>query len=141
MCRSSRLLTTTTILLSLLAIGCAGQGTPGNPIAIPLQSNGYAVDDGCWVDDGGSSYYVVSGPRPRHLFFSDLKEAHGGGIAIRAYVFTDQADLEASMEDSATCVGTVGNSLGVEMIEDYGDDGISDLAWALMNSPEFLFIQ
>ncbi|MDF1655977.1 MAG: DUF1549 domain-containing protein [Verrucomicrobiales bacterium] len=32
-------------------------------------------------------------------------------------------------------------SLGTEMIEDFGDDGISDLAWALMNSPEFLFIQ
>ncbi|MAB76690.1 MAG: hypothetical protein CMO47_09570 [Verrucomicrobiales bacterium] len=31
--------------------------------------------------------------------------------------------------------------LGMGMIEDYGDNGISDLAWALMNSPEFLYIQ
>lgn len=31
--------------------------------------------------------------------------------------------------------------LGVSMMEDYGDEGISDLAWALMNSPEFLYIQ
>ena len=32
--------------------------------------------------------------------------------------------------------------IGRGMMEDYGeDDGISDLTWALMNSPEFLFIQ
>ena len=32
-------------------------------------------------------------------------------------------------------------SLGMKMMEDYGDDGIRDLGWALINSPEFLFIQ
>ena len=31
--------------------------------------------------------------------------------------------------------------LGTGMIEDFGDEGISDRAWSLMNSPEFLYIQ
>ena len=30
---------------------------------------------------------------------------------------------------------------GVDMMETYGEDGIRDLAWALLNTPEFLFIQ
>lgn len=31
--------------------------------------------------------------------------------------------------------------LGMKMMDDFGDDGISDLAWALINCPEFLFVQ
>ena len=32
-------------------------------------------------------------------------------------------------------------SKGVKFIEEYGDDGIRDLAWVLLNTPEFLFVQ
>ncbi|MEM0970926.1 MAG: DUF1553 domain-containing protein, partial [Verrucomicrobiota bacterium] len=32
-------------------------------------------------------------------------------------------------------------SMGVNLLNDYGNDGVRDLAWALLNSPEFLFIQ
>ena len=32
-------------------------------------------------------------------------------------------------------------TIGLEMLEKDGDDGIKDLGWALINSPEFLFIQ
>ncbi|MEM6916006.1 MAG: DUF1553 domain-containing protein, partial [Verrucomicrobiota bacterium] len=30
---------------------------------------------------------------------------------------------------------------GVAIMEEYGDEGVRDLAWALLNTPEFLFIQ
>lgn len=30
---------------------------------------------------------------------------------------------------------------GMKLLADYGDDGIRDLGWALMNTPEFLYIQ
>ncbi len=32
-------------------------------------------------------------------------------------------------------------TIGLEMLEKDGDDGIKDLGWALINSPEFLFVQ
>ena len=32
-------------------------------------------------------------------------------------------------------------NIGVKIIDEYGDDGVRDLVWALINSPEFLFIQ
>lgn len=32
-------------------------------------------------------------------------------------------------------------SKGVAFIQEYGDDGIRDLAWVLLNTPEFLFVQ
>lgn len=62
---------------------------------------------------------------------SDLEELDGPDDKVRGVFFTllnrfpDKEELD----------------LGVGMMEDYGDDGISDLAWALMNSPEFLYIQ
>ncbi|NNE92078.1 MAG: DUF1549 domain-containing protein [Verrucomicrobiales bacterium] len=31
--------------------------------------------------------------------------------------------------------------IGLELMEEYGDAGLSDLGWALINSPEFLYIQ
>jgi len=61
----------------------------------------------------------------------DLEELDGPADKVRGVFFTM---LSRFPDDEEL-------SLGVEMIEDYGDDGISDLAWALMNSPEFLFIQ
>lgn len=30
---------------------------------------------------------------------------------------------------------------GVAIMEEYGDDGVRDLAWVLLNTPEFLFVQ
>jgi hypothetical protein len=62
---------------------------------------------------------------------SDLEELDGPDDKVRGVFFTLLNRFPTKEE----------LDLGVGMIEDFGDEGISDLAWALMNSPEFLFIQ
>jgi len=61
----------------------------------------------------------------------DLEELDGPGDKVRGVFFTL---LNRYPDDEEL-------KIGMSMIEDYGDDGISDLAWSLMNSPEFLYIQ
>ena len=61
----------------------------------------------------------------------DLEEFDGPDDKVRGVFFTLLNRFPSDDE----------LKLGMSMIEDYGDNGISDLAWALMNSPEFLFIQ
>ncbi len=61
----------------------------------------------------------------------DLEELDGPDDKVRGVFFTL---LNRFPNDEEL-------QLGMGMVEDYGDEGISDLAWALMNSPEFLFIQ
>lgn len=61
----------------------------------------------------------------------DLEELDGPDDKVRGVFFTLLNRFPSSDE----------LQLGISMIEDHGDEGISDLAWALMNSPEFLFIQ
>jgi len=62
---------------------------------------------------------------------SDLEELDGPDDKVRGVFFTLLNRFPSKDE----------LGFGVSMIEDYGDDGISDLAWSLMNSPEFLYIQ
>ena len=62
---------------------------------------------------------------------SDLEELDGPDDKVRGVFFTLLNRFPTKEE----------LDLGVGMIEDFGDEGISDLAWALMNSPECLFIQ
>jgi len=62
---------------------------------------------------------------------SDLEELDGPDDKVRGVFFTL---LNRFPNDEEL-------KLGMSMVDDYGDDGISDLAWALMNSPEFLYIQ
>ncbi|MEM7698068.1 MAG: DUF1549 domain-containing protein [Verrucomicrobiota bacterium] len=61
----------------------------------------------------------------------DLEEYDGPDDKVRGTFFTllNRFPTQDELE------------VGMSMIEDFGDEGISDLAWALMNSPEFLFIQ
>ncbi len=62
---------------------------------------------------------------------SDLEELDGPDDKVRGVFFTLLNRFPSDEE----------LKMGTGMMEDFGDDGISDLAWALMNSPEFLFIQ
>jgi len=62
---------------------------------------------------------------------TDLEELDGPDDKVRGVFFTLLSRFPTDEE----------LKMGMGMIEDFGDDGISDLAWALMNSPEFLYIQ
>ncbi|NRB73136.1 MAG: DUF1549 domain-containing protein [Verrucomicrobiales bacterium] len=62
---------------------------------------------------------------------SDLEDLDGPDDKVRGVFFTL---LNRFPNDEEL-------KLGMGMVEDFGDEGISDLAWALMNSPEFLYIQ
>ncbi len=61
----------------------------------------------------------------------DLEELDAPEDKVRAVYFTMLSRFPTDEEQS----------MGVDILDEYGDDGIRDLAWALMNSPEFLFIQ
>ncbi len=62
---------------------------------------------------------------------SDLESLDGPDDKVRGVFFTLLNRFPSKDE----------LDLGIGMLEDFGDEGISDLAWALMNSPEFLYIQ
>lgn len=62
---------------------------------------------------------------------ADLEELDGPDDKVRGVFFTLLNRYPSKDE----------LDLGTGMIEDFGDEGISDLAWSLMNSPEFLYIQ
>ncbi|MEM1295470.1 MAG: DUF1549 domain-containing protein [Verrucomicrobiota bacterium] len=61
----------------------------------------------------------------------DLEDLDAPEDKVRAVYFTMLSRFPTDDEQS----------MGVDILDEYGDDGIRDLAWALMNSPEFLFIQ
>lgn len=61
----------------------------------------------------------------------DLEDLDAPEDKVRAVYFTMLSRFPSDEEQS----------MGVDILDEYGDDGIRDLAWALMNSPEFLFIQ
>ncbi len=62
---------------------------------------------------------------------NDLEELDAPEDKVRAVYFTMLSRFPSDEEQA----------MGVDILDEYGDDGIRDLAWALMNSPEFLFIQ
>ena len=61
----------------------------------------------------------------------DLREMDAPDDKVRAVFFTMLSRYPIKSELDK----------GVDILEEYGDDGIRDLAWILLNTPEFLFIQ
>ncbi len=62
---------------------------------------------------------------------NDLSELDGPDDKVRGVFFTLLSRYPTDDE----------MKIGLDMLEKDGDDGIKDLGWALINSPEFLFIQ
>lgn len=77
----------------------------------------------------GSITERLTGPSSKVV--EDLKSLDAEEDKVRGVFFTILSRFPSDDE-----LGT-----GVEMLDSYGDEGICDLAWALINSPEFLFIQ
>jgi hypothetical protein len=61
----------------------------------------------------------------------DLEEFDGPDDKVRGVFFTMLSRYPTETELKK----------GLAILEDYGDDGIRDLAWVLLNTPEFLFVQ
>jgi hypothetical protein len=61
----------------------------------------------------------------------DLQEMDGPDDKVRGVFFTMLCRYPTDAELKK----------GLSILEDYGDDGVRDLAWALLNTPEFLFVQ
>ena len=102
-------------------------GMTADQKAFPLQGNRYDFkqhgQSGAWVSD------LL--PHTSKIV-DDLGDLDGPDDKIRGVFFTILNRFPSDDEIK----------IGREMMEDFGeDDGISDLTWALMNSPEFLFIQ
>jgi len=68
---------------------------------------------------------------PTSKVVEDLKGLDAEEDKVRGVFFTMLSRFPSDDEQA----------MGVELLDTYGDEGICDLAWALMNSPEFLYIQ
>jgi hypothetical protein len=101
------------------------------------QSDRQITDDHNYDGSVPQVFALMNGSVTRQLTGSsskvvyDLEDLDGPDDKVRGVFFTLLNRFPTDEE----------LKLGMGMIEDYGDNGISDLAWALMNSPEFLYIQ
>ena len=77
----------------------------------------------------GSITDRLTGPSSKVV--ADLKALDAEEDKVRGVFFTMLSRFPSDEEQT----------MGVELLKSYGDEGICDLAWSLMNSPEFLYIQ